>query len=410
MLTIQKYRSMRYQDIYRLLTRELPVEAMLDLGVAVRTTNEHGQFVAKLSCTVHHVYNYTRRLRDRVDGDGPITDEVRSLLLDVLHRIIDVGLPTRPEGAAAYAIDESGTWAYSRRRQTTPDGGFTVDPVDAMAEHADEVVDETDIAPPARLTASVDPDAANGNKTAKNGREEPYFGYGIHGLVRAPKLGTDGSSEPLLVERIDLVPASTDVADPSLRMIDSLLAKPGGRITELLGDRHYSYKEMNRWFRQLHLQGIRQVHDLRADEQGFYDVDGMRVVGSSPHCPGTPDHLASIPRPQPPAERAGPRTRITGGTDAQRRQVSAIDTHKHDAYVQRREIFKARIAERQAYAMQRVTGVDVDKIRQCCRHSTEPSAARSAKARCRPHGPTDSRPWTTHPRRPPHRRAARSRP
>lgn len=380
LLTIQLERSMRYRDIYHVLTRRLPPEAMLDLGVAEMLVDDSGQRIARTTLSEHRVYAYSRRLRDMVGGQGPITDEVRALLLDVVHRIIDAGLPSRPAGSTGYALDESGMWAYSRGLFPGTLEDEPVDPDDqvpGLEELLDEEVEtptDNDAGQPEAATftspssrpSSVDPDAAAGGKTAKNGKKETYFGYGLQGLIRAPALGLDGESEPLLIERLDLTPASTDIVAPSLAMIDALLSKPNGRIEELLVDRHYSYKKVDRWYTELVARGIRQVLDLHPNDHGFRPVDGMRVAAGWPHCPATPDHLGTIVRPSPPGSKPPKSAGTPGATAAERQAAEEETAERRAAHLRRRETFDQRISERSAYAMERRSGIGGDKIRYGC--------------------------------------------
>lgn len=93
-----------------------------------------------------------------------------------------------------------------------------------------------------------------------------------------------------------LSPASTDVVGPTLEILDSLL-NAGCEVTDICVDRHYSYKKVERWADELRARGINQHFDLRKDEHGFKDINGMRLAAGWMHCPATPDHLAEIQRP-----------------------------------------------------------------------------------------------------------------
>ena len=219
---------------------------------------------------------------------------------------------------------------------------------------------------PSSRPSSVDPDAAAGGKTAKDGKKEGYFGYGLQGLIRAPALGLDGESEPLLIKRLDLTPASTDIVAPSLAMIDTLLAKPNGCIEELLVDRHYSYKKVDRWYTELVARGIRQVLDLHRNDQGFRPVGGMRVAAGWPHCPATPDQLGTIVRPSPPGSKPPKSAGTPGATKAALQADKDKEAKQRAAYLRRRETFDQRITERSAYAMERRSGIGSDKIRYGC--------------------------------------------
>ena len=141
-------------------------------------------------------------------------------------------------------------------------------------------------------------DAAIGMKTGKNGKDQWYFGYALHVIVRSPKTATAGTKrpEPALAERFRVTPASTDVVDVTFENIDAVRTA-GRTIRRIMGDRHYSYKAFDRWLTPLLERGIEQVADLRSDEHGFKEWDSVLWAAGTPHCPHTPRHLGTIPRP-----------------------------------------------------------------------------------------------------------------
>lgn len=51
-------------------------------------------------------------------------------------------------------------------------------------------------------------------------------------------------------------------------------------------------------------RGISQHFDLRSDQQGFTEYNGIRLVAGWAHCPDTPNELADIARPSPGASKA----------------------------------------------------------------------------------------------------------
>ena len=143
-------------------------------------------------------------------------------------------------------------------------------------------------------------DAQWGKKSGDNGGRVTYWGYDVEALIRVPRMGRTGPKrdEPSLVERLVVLPASTDIVDPCLQMLDSLLAHRI-EIGELIVDRHYSYKAHDRWLAQLRRRGIHQISDLHDNDYGFREWDGMLVAASHPHCPMTPSRLGKIERPGP---------------------------------------------------------------------------------------------------------------
>jgi hypothetical protein len=143
-----------------------------------------------------------------------------------------------------------------------------------------------------------------GVKTHKSGRRSAFFGYALHVLLRVPDVikgggkpaRTDSLAEPLLVEQAALTPASTDIVDVTLDMIDKTNAR-GHRVRDLIGDRHYSYKAFERWGRELFRRGVRQVLDLRKNDHKPISYEGSIFVAGKPHC-GLPSHLWDKPRPE----------------------------------------------------------------------------------------------------------------
>ena len=103
-------------------------------------------------------------------------------------------------------------------------------------------------------------------------------------------------TEPTLLEALVVLPASTDIVNPCLKLLDRMLGQ-GIKVQSLLVDRHYSFKAFDRWAQGLRARSIDQVSDLRSDEHGFKDWDGMRVAAGWAHCPQTPDRLAKIAAP-----------------------------------------------------------------------------------------------------------------
>jgi hypothetical protein len=141
-----------------------------------------------------------------------------------------------------------------------------------------------------------------------------------------------GRNEPALLAALTVLPAGTDVVKPVLGMVDRLISKEVP-IRRLLNDRHYSYKAYERWLFELLRRNIQQVSDLRADDHGFSDWNGLRMAAGQPHCPATPDDLGTIPAPG------------------------------HDATDEEREAFTAKINERQAFALQIVNRPTADNQR-----------------------------------------------
>jgi hypothetical protein len=297
------------ERMHHIATRELPRNIQIDLG----TVRQNGRNWDDMP--IDELYYISRTITAKLSWTGPraanLSNEQklhrRQTLRDINDRLIRATLPGRP--GASYALDESGIWAWAKGRKARQDPA---------------VADDAGGDPLRPLSAC--PDATWGLKTGKDGQQDSYFGYSLHALVRIPDLcagpSFTDSDDPILVEAIDLTPASTDVVEVSLELLDRVRAR--NEVRDLASDRHYSYKEASRWAHELWTRGIHPVLDLREDEHGFRDYDGARIAASWPHCPATPNRLATIPRPGPTA---------TGANKA---------------------AFEEKIAERQTYAMRRV--------------------------------------------------------
>ncbi len=174
-----------------------------------------------------------------------------------------------------------------------------IDPNEAQGDTLTAGDTGTSDGPPVAPATRHDPDAAVGVKTRKDGKTESFYGYHEHTIVQVPDPGTGKDEEPRLITRFELTPASADVVDVSLSLLDRL-----GRPAEtLIVDRHYSFKKPERWRDELADRHIDQVLDLRADEHGFTELDHMRWAAGWPHCPATPDILGTIERPAPAKDR-----------------------------------------------------------------------------------------------------------
>jgi hypothetical protein len=205
-----------------------------------------------------------------------------------------------------------------------PDVADPTEPMDAAMPDHDPLAEVMSVS--VGEGASKDPDADWGIKTSKSGKTEVFFGYHEHTLVQVPDVGTNKDTEPRLIRRLELTPASMDVVNVSLRMLDSCPTP----VRHLLVDMHYSYKKLSRWLNELTVRGISQHHDMRTTDQGFTEYNRMRFASGWAHCPATPDGLGVITRPGPFATQ------------------------------EQREAFSAEIDKRRAYRMRRVNQPDAN--------------------------------------------------
>lgn len=336
-LAVQWKGSLVIRDIHRVLTQRLPIDVQRELGVR-RTAKD-----AERHMTEKDLYAITEAIGIYLDygqGSAPDLDRAqrtkrRAALLDLMHRLLQVTLPASP--TTSRAVDGTGIWSYGKAARRAPsdllvrdaNGEPLVDEEEpgepsgfaALDAGASEPTEEPDAANEPEPVAS-DPDAAYGVKTRKDGKREVYFGYELHALVRAPDSEPTDDFIPLF-EAFELTPAGSDIVAPSLGLIDRSISM-GNAITDLLADRHYSYKAEDRWYFQLLQRGVRQHVDRHPNDRGFRDYDGMKLAAGWMHCPSTPDRLGRIESPSPSADRST------------------------------KEAFEEAIVERQQYAMRRI--------------------------------------------------------
>jgi hypothetical protein len=249
----------------------------------------------------------------------PATQAVRlEVLQDLVDRLVGASAGTSERHPGGYAVDGTGTWSWAR------------------GKHRGEL--------------AADPDATWGVKTHKSGREESYFGYELHAVVRVGPPGGKPNSTPCVAERIVVRPASTnataDVLAALRRMQDADL-----RVREVIVDRGYSYK--TNWTPGVIALGLDPVHDLHANQYGARGTHaGARIVTGVPHCPAMPTALDDIRRPE----------RLAAGPELDR--------------------FTDMIAEREHWALRRISLPDLTgKERYEC-------PARAGKIKCALHKPS----------------------
>ena len=328
LLAVQWEGEFKATVIHRVLTEGLSYAKQRELGVRYPDKNGDMQVI-----NTGKLYSLTRRMDERMaygrlsapDLDEAERERRRQALQDLIDAILDGSLIGK--GTGWYALDASGLWGWSKKpyrktedvpdvRRTdddspepeqTPDTGVPASPTDD--QHADESATEGDPAAEdgtstaddsskrrKRSEPTYDVDAAVGYKTAKFGERETFFGFLLDAAVRVTPPG-EGSA-PMVAERIVVSPANADCVEPSLTMLDSIIAK-GTRVTDICVDRDYSYKKVERWASELRRRRINQHLDLRSGEQGFRDYNGLKVAAGWMHCPATPFELGHIPRPGP---------------------------------------------------------------------------------------------------------------
>jgi len=352
-LAVDIFNVITVTKIYRVLKHELTLEDKIDLGVLKLTKGGVEREIRK-----NDLYQFTKRFTKMLDFSSVRVPHLsrttrhkrRDWIDQITQALINPTLIPRPEGSCDFALDGTGIWASERAPYSISEADLP------EIEHEEEgVVPQED----KRKAIEVSPnlserdlepikvgkgqhgasDAGYGSKTNKEGKRKKFYGYDVEALVRVPSISQSGSdirSEPNLLEKLVVLPASTDIVEPCLRMFDRM-KEEGREIHSLLVDRHYSYKRFDRWRLELLRRGIEQVADMHAKDQGYKEWDGALMISGWAHCPNTPKRLAVIP---------------TLGPNATEEQKA---------------LFAANISERRAYAAKRINPLDAEgKIRFGC--------------------------------------------
>jgi len=227
-----------------------------------------------------------------------LSDDERESRAGALQHVIDVLIGATISGhlpaPGAYALDGTAieSWARGRGRRTVdPDADHANDgaagsrPVDDGPSAASAAGNES-AAGTAGTVVSFDVDAEYGYQTKTYDNKASHcFGYHAFALVGVPPVGADPDSWSKLVERLAVRPANANAVEPSMGMLDSMLAI-GRPVTELLSDREFSYKREETWAIPLRERGIAQVIDMHVGDRGVRDHDGAGTSRPPGSCWG----------------------------------------------------------------------------------------------------------------------------
>jgi hypothetical protein len=313
LLSIQDRHCATIKSIHQVLTEDLTLDQQLHLGVA--TGSYHDQKMLKVSA----LYNQVRKINNclaygfgsRLKLDEYERERRRQVVVAFSNTLNDCVLAALPVDHTTLAVDGSGHWAWSRGGTYLPPTPEEIEAIEdpELRELLRQLIDEegenakgskSEAVKLARKhmdigTNSKDDDAGWGGKTAKNGKEELFFGYMMQTIVTAPvaKLADDPNELPPLIRRIELTRAAENPVDVTFRQLDSLPVMP----ENLLCDRLYSNMGYEDWQLPLLERGIRQHFDLRSDNHGAVVIEQMKYVDGTLHCPGLPEVLEEIQRP-----------------------------------------------------------------------------------------------------------------
>jgi hypothetical protein len=297
-LTVEATGTFQSKTIHETLTSGLSVPKQLEFGTRW-TDPRTGDDVTLTKANVDYrlksigkraystVTERTMRGEDDVVTDAELQRRATALT-KLCNRLVAASIIGERTGW--YALDGSGIKSHGRPMwpeiatdvRNDPDGDDDDQPTAVPA-----------LTGPTGRTVRREVDANHGSKTGKAGGRDPYFGFMLDAAVRIPRPG--GPKVPIVVEAFSLIRASADVVAPSLGLLEYL--QSGGPVTDIVVDRHYPYKAVERWGYKLMALGIDQHFDLRSDEQRFFDANGAKVVAGRAHCPATPEEHGDIPRP-----------------------------------------------------------------------------------------------------------------
>lgn len=185
-LAVDSAKTSCLTDVHTVLT-ELPRSAQRELGVY--------NSKSKTTVTLPQVRRLLSAITAKIDPSphtaadvDPATRAERAATLQaLLDRLLDASMPAGVQHQGGYAVDGTGTWSWARGKR--------------------------------RGERTADPDAAWGVKTHKSGKQESYFGYEMHAVVRISPMGAPSNSVPCVAERIVVLPASTNGTAPVLKAL-----------------------------------------------------------------------------------------------------------------------------------------------------------------------------------------------
>lgn len=317
LLGISELQTGLLSGAYESLTEGLDLRDAQRLGLA--DENQANGFLS-----VDRFYHAAKVLEERLNyGLGTIatlTPEERqrrhSVVLAAINALLDYTAEATEVDDYELAIDQTGVWAWLR-------GAFYHVPSEEEIEaQSDELIKEAlrdlratmlskkkkgkkmqlsdddlenAVVDPTLAKSKGDPDAAWSGKTSKNGGVQRFCGYYLSVMCAVPraKKGDDPTTRAPIIRRLELTRSTDDVVPVTLRMIDSMKT----RVKQVLVDRHYSFKNLERWGQPLTERGINQVLDLRSDEYQVLRMPEATLAGGCAFCPAMQTQALEEQRP-----------------------------------------------------------------------------------------------------------------
>ncbi|HEU4675330.1 MAG TPA: hypothetical protein VFS29_05050, partial [Motilibacteraceae bacterium] len=329
-------------NIHQVLTRDLARSYQTALGVRVHGEAISIRQVRYLLEAIERKLAHTQGRRpDLADADRA---ERREALQNIMDKLLAATMPAHLPTHGRYAVDATAIESAARGKRSNR----AAETAESLAVAAAENQASDDDIDAAALEGgrAFDPDARWGYRTKTyDNRTSSCFGYQVIAYTRIKPSRWD-TDEPLLTERIAVVPANASAIEPALALLDRLRTTGPTTPVEIAADRGFSYAVEERWAYELRARGVDQVLDLHPNDHGVRDFDGVKMIAGTPHCPAMPEDLVDIRRP----------AQLSAGK--LKANPTAREKAEHAAKVTALATFQADIAKREVYAFRRVTGPD----------------------------------------------------
>ena len=322
-LAFLKYGQQRIRTVHQVLTQDLSRTLRAEFGLTGLTERQVGYLWNR----VVDLYEYSERKRPDLD----IVERARrkSAFEEVSDKITGA-TGVKLGNTGRWAVDESGIDSAARGKRR-PRGEKQGNGEEGSTLH--------------RRSCSADLDADWGYRTrTEDNRTSWVFGYQAVGFTR---VGVGSADEPLLLERVRLVPANEKGLRETIDVIDAL-KDDGAPVREIFADRGFSYGNVDSWARPLADRDIEQVMDIHPNDHGAttHTKHGYLMVDGWPHCPSMPDELKVIDRP---TRFSVPEpTKARGKSRPRPEDIATYTKHKREL-----DRFQEKIEERRQYRFEK---------------------------------------------------------
>jgi hypothetical protein len=347
LLTQTHHLGLLLTRVHKLLTTELAHSYQRKLGI-IRNDGEKLTIrqVRYVMEAIERKYAYTHKRRP--DLDDPARQERKECFQEVIDQLLAASIPAHFAWQGRFAVDASAVDSAARGKRMPK--GAKKERARRKAERASRTDAEnaasdalaSQAAAVAEAGHSYDLDARWGYRTKTfDNKTNLCFGYQLIAFTRVGAVGQQ-ITEPLLTDRIVVVPANASMAQPSLGALDRMAT--GGRpVTEVVVDRGFSNLTPENWASNLRDGRIEQVLDLSENDYGAKDFNGVPMIAGWPHCPAMPAELEDIRRP----------VSLTAGK--LKKTATAKDRMFHRRLVGEIAQFEKKIEERELHAFVRVS-------------------------------------------------------